>query len=52
LKPQSGANNLFKDLDEENEDSDSTKVTQSVQALNFDADTQASKNLVSFLKGA
>jgi hypothetical protein len=27
LKPQSGANNLFKDLDEENEDSDSTKVS-------------------------
>jgi hypothetical protein len=27
LKPQSGANNLFKDLDEENEDSDSAKAS-------------------------
>lgn len=52
LKPQSGANNLFKDLDEENEDSDSTKVSASIQASNFDADSQASKNLVSFLKNS
>lgn len=42
LKPSSNTNNLFKDLDEENEDSDSAAKGPSPQAQNFDLTTQNS----------
>ena len=51
LKPNTNNQPLFKDLDEENEDSDSSgQKGPSPQAQSFDLTTAISRNLVKFLK--
>ena len=53
LKPNTNNQNLFKDLDDNEEDSDSSaKKGPSPQAQNFDLKTATSRNLVAFLNVA